>query len=274
MEGRIVRIISNLYTVQANKKAYQCHARGRFRNDKITPLVGDLVTFDDKNNYIMEIHPRKNELERPSVSNVDQVMIMISVKNPEFSTLMLDKFITIIEYNDIKPIICFTKLDLMDKKEYQTLRPYIRYYQKLGYKVLANSQLFTLKRLLRNKITVFTGQSGVGKSTLLNKLKKDLDIPTGEISKALKRGKHTTRHVELYPMYKGLVCDTPGFSSLDLDKIKKEDIRDNFIEFKTDKCEYQDCMHIKETGCYIKQQVTDGKIINSRYENYKKLLEK
>lgn len=274
MEGRIIRIISNLYTVQSHNKLYDCHSRGRFRNENITPLVGDIVIFDDLNNYILEVKPRKNELERPSVSNVDQVFIMISVKSPEFSSLLLDKFITMIEYNHIKPVICLTKLDLLSKTEYKNINRYIKYYRQLGYQVINNKQLFTIKRLFKNKITVFAGQSGVGKSTLLNKLKKDLNIPTGEISKALNRGKHTTRHVELYPMYKGLVCDTPGFSSFELTTLSKTDIRDHFIEFKTDKCEFRNCLHLKETGCYIKEQVKQNKILPSRYENYQKLMEK
>lgn len=274
MEGKITRIISNLYTVKAGKLFYNCHSRGRFRNDKITPLVGDLVTFDEANKYIMEIHPRKNELVRPSVSNVDQVMIMISVKNPELSLLTLDKFIAIISFNNIVPIICLTKVDLLNRKEKIEINKIMKYYRSIGYKVVTNKQLFTIKRLFKNKVTVFTGQSGVGKSTLLNNLKKSLNIETGEISHALKRGKHTTRHVELYEIYNGLVCDTPGFSSLELIDMKPLDIKNNFVEFDSNKCEYQDCMHTKETGCYIKEQIKKGKILESRYKNYLKMLEK
>ena len=249
MEGRIIRIISNLYTVKSKDKSYLCSLRGKFRLDKITPLVGDFVSFDEDTKCIEEIHKRKNELIRPRVANVDQVMIITSATNPEFSTLILDKFLAIIEYNKIKPVICLTKLDLLSKKEKKDLNKTTNYYKKLGYKVINNKQLFRMRILFENKVTVFTGQSGVGKSTLINKLKKDLNIKTGEVSNYLKRGKNTTRHVELYEMFNGLVCDTPGFSSLDLIDMSLKDIRNSFKEFKTKKCKYKDCMNLIKEDC-------------------------
>ena len=211
MIGRITKLISNDYTVKTNENKYICKARGKFRNDKIKPIVGDLVEFDEKNNYILKVLERKNELVRPPVANIDQAFIITSVKDPDFSTNLLDKFLVIIEYNNITPIICFTKLDLLNKDELSKLNEYIKYYKKIGYTVLLNTDYEELKKLFKSKISIFTGQSGAGKSTLLNNLDANLNIKTDEISYALGRGKHTTRHVELLDLYDGLVADTPGF---------------------------------------------------------------
>ncbi len=274
MEGQIVKILSNLYTVNSNGKIYECHSRGKFRNDKITPTVGDYVVFDDINNYILEIKPRRNTLIRPLVSNVDQGLIVTSVKHPDFSTNLLDKLIVVMEFNNVEPIICFTKLDLLKNSELIEIEKYINYYKKIGYKVLKNTELDELKQLFKNKISVFTGQSGAGKSTLINKLDKTLNLETGEISMALGRGKHTTRHVELIEMYDGKVLDTPGFSSIDFSKMSKEDIRNCFLEFSKFDCEYKDCMHINEKECKVRKLVEEGKILSSRYENYIKFIEK
>lgn len=268
MQGKIIKQISNDYTVLANDKKYTCKSRGKFRNQNITPLVGDNVIFDEFNNYILEILKRKNSLVRPHISNIDQAIIITSVKDPDFSTNLLDKLIMVVEYNNITPVICFTKLDLLDNLD--EINVYIEYYKKIGYQVLINTEIDKIKSCLKNKISVFTGQSGAGKSTLLNKLDKNLTIKTDEISYALGRGKHTTRHTELLEICNGLVADTPGFSSLDLSTINNEAIRDNFIEFNEYKenCEYRDCMHDKENKCNIKNKVEDGIILKSRYENY------
>ena len=268
MEGQIVKILSNLYFVNSEGKVYECHSRGKFRNDKITPTVGDYVKFDDKNNYILEILPRKNTLERPLVSNIDQAFIVTSCKSPDFSSNLLDKLLVVLEYHDIKPIICLTKKDLLTHIEKQEIKQIKKYYEKIGYKVLWNTNLFRIKKLFKGKTTVFTGQTGAGKSSLLNKLNKNLKLETGEISKALGRGKHTTRHVELIELFKGKVLDTPGFSAIDFSNMENSDIRDCFIEFKKYDCPYQDCMHLKEKECRIKEEVKNGNILESRYENY------
>lgn len=276
MQGIIIKIISNDYTILSEKNIYVCKARGKFRKEKITPLVGDYCVFDSEKKYITEILKRKNELVRPPVSNIDQAFIITSVKEPDFSSNLLDKLLCIIEYNNIKPIICFTKLDLLTPEETKNITEVINYYKKIGYDVYLNTEIDKIKKLFKNKKTVFTGQSGAGKSTLLNKINPNLNLKTDEISLALGRGKHTTRHVELLDIYDGLIADTPGFSSLDFIGMTNSDIRDNFIEFNIyrDKCEYKDCMHIKETKCEIKKELGNGNIMKSRYENYLKFLKR
>ena len=276
MNGKIIKIISNDYTVLGeDNKEYICKARGKFRNMKVTPLVGDIVTFDKDNRYIMKIHPRNNYLIRPSIANIDQLIIIASVKHPDFDTNLLDKLLVISEFNMIQPVICLTKTDLLNEEEKECIQEYVDYYEKIGYEVVLNTNLDRIKELLKDKITVFTGQSGAGKSTLLNKLDSSFNIKTGEISLALGRGKHTTRHTELLNTCDGWVADTPGFSSLEFIEMTKEDIRDNFVDFQAlrDECKYKDCMHLKDDDCRIKQAVENGEIIKSRYENYKKFIE-
>ena len=272
MEGQIVKILSNLYTVNSNGKIYECHSRGKFRNNKITPMVGDFVKFDEENNYILEIMPRLNELVRPLVSNVDQGLIVTSLKGPDFSTNLLDKLLVVMEYHKIKPIICLSKNDLLDNSEKKEIKKYVKYYRSLGYKVLYNTNLFRIKRLFKGHTTVFTGQSGAGKSTLINKLDKKLNLETGEISKALGRGKHTTRFVQLIELYGGKVVDTPGFSMIEFEGMSKEDIRDTFVEFKKYPCPFKDCMHLTEKECRVKKEVENKNILESRYEDYKKFI--
>lgn len=274
MQGRIIKNISNDYTVLTDKDSYVCKSRGKFRNLNITPLVGDNVIFDEQNHYILDILPRKTELLRPPVANIDQAVIVTSVKQPNLDTNLLDKLIAIIEFHHVKPIICFTKLDLLDDSE--EIKNIISYYKKIGYDVFENTEIETIKKIFKDKITVFTGQSGAGKSTLMNHIDSNLKIETNEISLALGRGKHTTRHVELMSLYDGLVADTPGFSSLDFYDMGPSDIRDNFIEFNEYKegCKYRDCMHHKEDECSIKEKVEDGTILKSRYENYLHFIEK
>lgn len=274
MNGKIVKIISNDYTILSDKKIYICKPRGKFRNMKLTPLVGDDVLFDNKNNYIMEIKKRKNELVRPPVSNIDQAIIVTSVKNPDFSPYLLDKLLVIIEYNNILPIIIISKMDLLSSEEKKHIDKYIEYYKNIGYKVFINTEIDEIKKIFKNKITVFTGQSGAGKSTLLNKIDNNLNIKTNEISYALGRGKHTTRHVELLSISNGLVADTPGFSSIDFNGMSKQDIKDNFIDFNKyrDECKYRDCMHDKEDDCIIKSKIKTGEILQERYDNYIKFI--
>lgn len=275
MKGRIIKIVSNDYTVQTEDGAlFVCKSRGKFRNMNIKPVVGDYVLFDSKSCYIIEIYKRSNELVRPPVSNVDQAVIITSVKEPDFSSHLLDKLLAIIEFHRIQPIICFTKLDLLKEEEKAEIEKIMEYYKKIGYPVYQNDKVFEFQKIFSHKITVFTGQSGAGKSTLLNTLDSSLHLKTGEISYALGRGKHTTRHVELIPLLDGYVADTPGFSSLDFYDMQPDDIRDSFIEFNQYRefCKYKDCMHDKEDDCRVKELVKKGVILTSRYENYLKFI--
>ena len=274
MQGKIIKQISNDYTVLVDNKLVVCKARGKFRKLGITPLVGDDVLIDLDNNYILEILPRKNSLIRPAIANVTHAIIVTSVEVPEFSSNLLDKLITIIEFNNIKPIIYFSKLDLVSDLEKQKYQEIIKYYKSIGYDVFDNYK--DLKKIIKDKVIVLTGQSGAGKSTLLNNLDSKLNIKTDAVSYALGRGKHTTRHTEFLNVLGGFIADTPGFSALDFNELTNQDIRDNFIEFNEykDQCKYQDCMHNDETECYIKELVNEGKILKSRYENYLSFIKK
>ena len=272
MTGQIVKILSNLYFVNSNGNIYECHSRGKFRNQNITPTVGDYVKFDEKNCYILEILPRKNSLIRPLVSNIDQAFIVTSCKSPDFSANLLDKLLVVLEFNNIKPVICFTKKDLLTKSELKEIKQVKKYYQSIGYTTLWNTNLFRIKKLFKNKITVFTGQTGAGKSSLLNKIAPKLKLETGEISKALGRGKHTTRHVELIELYHGKVLDTPGFSSIDFSDMDNLDIRNSFIEFSKYNCPYHDCMHTKEKDCLVKKVAQTNKMLAERLTNYQKFI--
>ena len=274
MEGIIIKNQSNDYTVRTKKGIYVCKPRGKFRQVGITPLVGDTVVIDDVNKYLLEIKPRKNSLIRPSIANVDVAVIATSVKEPNFDSNLLDKLLTIIEYNNITPIICLTKMDLLNNDEEVKIKRIMDYYQKIGYHVIENTNKDELKRLINGKTVVLAGQSGAGKSSLLNRLDKNLDLQTNEISKALGRGKHTTRCVTLYEIDGCLIADTPGFSSVDFREMSRLDIRDNMKEMfdNLENCKYRDCMHIKEDDCEIKRLVENGEILLSRYENYKSFI--
>lgn len=266
MRGKIVKVISNDYTVLVNDKKYICKARGVFRNKKITPLAGDNVEIDE-NNIITAIYKRKNKLDRPPVSNIDIAIIVVSTKDPDFSSILLNKMIDIIEFNNIKPLIVVSKTDLYID---DTIRNIISYYKRIGYTVLLNTEIEELKEAIKDKYVILTGQTGSGKSSLLNSIDPNLNLKTDEISKALGRGKHTTRAIEFYQIDDLMIADTPGFSSLDFKNMTKEDIRDNFIEFEKFRnyCKYSDCMHIKEDDCYIKQMVKDNEINEQRYNDY------
>lgn len=268
MTGVIIKNISNDYTIESDGKQYTCKPRGIFRHQLITPLVGDHVIFDEQNHYITKILPRKNELIRPSIANIDIAVIVTSVKDPNLDTHLLDKFLTIISYNNITPIIYLTKLDLLSTKELNKINNYIEYYQKIGYIISTNKD--DLLEKIQNKLVVFTGQSGAGKSTLLNKIDPTLNLYTNEISYALGRGKHTTRHTEIYKTKGALIADTPGFSKIDFYNMTPIDIRDNMKEMfdNLPKCKYIDCLHNKEDGCYVKKLVKDKLILSSRYQNY------
>ena len=220
------------------------------------------------NNYILEILPRTNYLNRPLVANIDIAIIVTSLKEPDLSLNLLDKMISVITINKITPIICFTKLDLLTQDEQKEIKNLTNYYQKIGIKVFDNIHLDKLKASLKNKVSVLTGQTGAGKSSLLNKIDPKLKLKTGEISKALGRGRHTTRHVELYKIQDFYIVDTPGFSALDINAYTNEQIKDSFVEFKNFNCKFRNCMHLKEKECAVKDALINQEILESRYNNY------
>lgn len=275
MEGKIVKNISNDYFVKTDKGVFICKPRGLFRLKNLTLSVGDNVIIDEVNNYILDVLPRKNNLVRPNVSNVDKAIIVTSVK-PKLDTNLLDKLLMITSYNGIVGVICFTKLDLLNDNELSVIEYIMDYYRSVGYVVTDNSSVSCIKDIIKGNICVFVGQSGSGKSTLLNRLDSSLELKTDEISVSLGRGKHTTRDVSLYSVCDGFVMDTPGFSSLDLKSLSNYDIRDNMYEFfdNLDKCKYRDCLHVKENDCYVKSLVDNGRILKSRYDNYLSFLKK
>lgn len=273
MQGRIIRQISNLYTVKVGDMLYGCRARGKFRKNNISPMVGDNVIINSDDNVIEDVLDRKNELDRPVIANVDMAFIVTSAKKPNLDLVLLDKLITVITFNDIQPVICFTKLDLLNPVEKENIDNLKKYYEMIGIDCVYNTDTAEIKRLLDNNIVVLAGQTGAGKSSLLNLLDPELNIETNEISEALGRGKHTTRHVELYEISDGYVADTPGFSALDLKDMNKEQLRDTFIEFRDYECKFRDCMHHKEKDCGVKNALEDKMILQSRYNNYLLFLE-
>jgi ribosome biogenesis GTPase len=273
MQGQIIKQISNLYTVKVGDMLYGCRARGKFRKNNISPMVGDYVIIDSDNNVIEDILERKNVLERPVIANVDMAFIVTSTKKPNLDLNLLDKLISVISFNDIKPVICFTKLDLLNPVEKENIENLKKYYEMIGIEVVYNTDTAEIKRLLNNNIVVLAGQTGAGKSSLINLLDETLDIETNEISEALGRGKHTTRHVELYEISDGYIADTPGFSALDLKEMTKEQLRHTFIEFRDYECKFRDCMHHKESDCGVKNALDDKMILQSRYNNYLLFLE-
>lgn len=273
IKGQIIKNISDSYScLLDNNDIITCKCRGKFRFDKQLPLVGDFVFIDKEKLIIEDILDRYNSIIRPHVANITKAFVITSFKNPDFSTNLLDKLLVELEINKIKPVICLTKKDLIDKKLYLKYQDILNYYKKIGYKVLYNDELDLIKKELENNTTVFMGQTGAGKSTLLNKLFKDLNLKTGDVSLALGRGKHTTRHVEIIIKDNIKVLDTPGFSALSFSSFNEFDIRDAFIEFKNYQCPFKDCMHIKENECIIKKEVEKGNILESRYINYQSFI--
>jgi ribosome biogenesis GTPase len=264
--------------VQTADGIYQCRGRGVFRNKNITPLVGDFVSFDESNpneGYIREIKPRENELVRPPIANIDQAIIVSSATLPDFNPLLLDRFLVLIEAKGIKPVIFITKMDMVKDQKKRGIEQYQQEYQRIGYPVelLSSKQPNELGRLadyLTTQVTVFAGQSGVGKSSLLNALNPSLLLKTADISKSLGRGKHTTRHVELIEVVGGLVADTPGFSSLDFNEIDLDTLAGCFPEMheRSADCKFRGCMHNKEPKCAVKQAVESNEIPRFRYEHY------
>lgn len=275
IEGQIRKALSGFYYVYANGKTYQTRGRGNFRKKKLTPLVGDHVVFSSDNptdGYVLELLPRKNELVRPPVANVDQGVIVASLVEPQFSFNLLDRFLVTLEAKGIDPIIYVSKTDLV--KDENVLKQ-IRAIYAADYPVVSSQEKDKLTALFPNKLTVFMGQSGAGKSTLLNELVPELELATGEISTALGRGRHTTRHVELLPLFDGLVADTPGFSSIDFLDISAAELPKEFPEFQraSVNCRFRECRHVKEPGCAVKAEVEAGEIAQSRYDNYLQFLQ-
>lgn len=267
--GIIVKIVSNLYTVKVGKDYIDCRARGKFRNKAISPLVGDHVLIDIEKKIIENIETRNNTINRPPIANIDYGLVVTSVKEPKLSLNLLDKQLCYLIYNKIIPIIIFTKKDLLNSQELKEIEEIYNYYKKIGIKVFYNDEITLIKQVLKNKIVVLTGQTGAGKSTLVNKL-GNLKVKTDSISMALGRGKHTTRHVEIYEIDDFAIADTPGFSALDLN-IPKKELKNTFVEFNNYNCKYRDCIHNKENECGVKEQV--GKEIRTtRYDNYLKFL--
>lgn len=271
-KGKIIRIISNLYSVLVNDTIIEAKARGKFRKDEISPMVGDEVIIDIEKKYIIEILPRKNYLTRPNISNIDLVICVTSTKEPDLSLNLLDKQLAFLALHNIPSMICFTKYDLLNDSEKQEINNLKEYYQGIGITVVINSEITKIKEILKGKEVGLLGQSGAGKSSLVNKL-GNYDIKTQKISKALGRGIHTTRHVEIYKVSDFYLIDTPGFSALDLNFTTKDNLKNGFIEFQNYECRFKDCKHYKEIDCGIKEEVGKS-ILPSRYENYINFLEK
>lgn len=268
MQGQIIKIISDLHIVSCNGDTYPCKCRGIFRKEHIIPLVGDYVLFNKDKKIIEKVLPRKNEFKRPKVSNIDQAFLITSLVTPDFSLNLLDKLLVLMEINDVKPIICITKKDLVDDIVINEIEEVLNYYRKIGYLVVYNNEIDRIRDLIKGKSSVFTGQTGAGKSTLLNRLNPEWDLTTGEVSLALGRGKHTTRVVELFEQFGGKIMDTPGFSALDFKDVSIDKIKHAFVEFRNFPCPFRDCNHTKELECGVKEAVYENNIMKSRYENY------
>ena len=282
IEGRIIKGIGGFYYIETEKGLYECRARGIFRKNKITPLVGDFVKIsvvdeDNKKGVVEEIQERKTELVRPPIANVNKALIVFAVKNPTPHLSLLDRFIVLAERENLEIVIILTKIDLDDDNTFEKIK---NIYEPCGYKVigvsnLENKNIDKVKEELKDNTVVFAGPSGVGKSSLLNQIDSNFQLKTGDVSDKIKRGKHTTRHAELFELkFGGMVADTPGFSSLTLDDIEDIDLKDYFIEFEDyDDCKFGSrCIHQNEPNCAVKEAVENGEIPKERYESYIQLL--
>ncbi|WP_010630995.1 ribosome small subunit-dependent GTPase A [Sporolactobacillus vineae] len=278
-EGTIIKALSGYYYVKTGDRQIQCRARGIFRKRGVTPLVGDHVVYEAENpsdGYIMSIRPRKNFLSRPPIANIDQALLVFSVSEPEFDSQLLDRFLIIMEASRIHSVICLTKEDLLSEDQESLLKKQLSVYRHAGYPVIVTSSkahtgIDELRQILDGKVTVVTGQSGVGKSSLLNQINTTLNIETQSISHALGRGKHTTRHVALLQIGRsGFVADTPGFSSLDVTQIDASELAGCFPEFSpfSPSCRFRTCTHIAEPDCAVKHAVETGDIDPKRYDHY------
>lgn len=266
-KGLIIKSISGEYVVLVDGKEYTCKPAGIMRHKGISPRVGDIceIRLIDGAYVIKEIDKRKNELLRPVVANVDKVIIVTSLVEPDLNLNLLDRLICQVEYSDIPMVLVFSKSDLTNLAVYENI---INYYKSLDYKVyITPAEINELKKEFKDSICVLAGQSGVGKSNLINSLDLGFNLKTGEISDALGRGKHTTRHVELHKVEGGYVADTPGFGALDLE-MDAVTLSQTFREFFKLKCKYNPCFHLSEPGCKIKEEVDNGHILKSRYDNY------
>lgn len=275
-DGIIIKGIGGFYYVEAaDGTIYECKARGVFRKEKITPLAGDRVEIsveENNKNSIYKILERRNFFKRPPIANVDKLVIVSSVCDPRPNLLIIDRLTAVAVYKDVEPIIVFTKDDLQSADEYVDI------YTKSGFKTFAVSNetgegVEAVKSAVEGGVSVFTGNSGVGKSSLINKMYPSLSLETGEISKKLGRGRHTTRHVELYSIGKGYIADTPGFSSLDFetnDLIKKDELAFCFPDFSDyiGSCKFSTCAHVNDKGCRLVEAVNNGDVVKSRHESY------
>lgn len=282
--GKIMKALSGFYYVLTEDgETYQCRGRGVFRKQKITPLVGDQVEFEaetKQEGYVLDVRPRKNELVRPPIANIDQAIIVTSAAQPDFSTALLDRFLVLVESKAIQPVIFITKMDMLSADKLDIIEAFKEDYRKIGYSVemLSSKEETNLEQVqlhMKDKISVIAGQSGVGKSSMLNAIDPRLDLETNEISESLGRGRHTTRHVELIPIGGGLVADTPGFSSLEFTELEAEELPSCFPEFREreDDCKFRGCMHHKEPKCAVKAAVESGEIPEYRYTHYLQFLE-
>ncbi|MEF9990903.1 MAG: ribosome small subunit-dependent GTPase A [Romboutsia sp.] len=282
LKGKIIKGIGGFYYVDTANGLYECRARGIFRKQKVTPLVGDRVSMsvvdeETKKGVVEDIDKRDTELVRPPIANVDKALIVFAVKNPKPNLSLLDRFIVLAEKENLEIVIVLTKADLDDENYINELKAI---YELSGYKVIPVSNktklnIEKIKEELKDCVVVFAGPSGVGKSSLLNEIDKKFELQTGEVSDKIKRGKHTTRHAELLKLeIGGMVADTPGFSSLTLDDILDYELKDYFIEFDNfDDCRFgSKCIHQNEPNCAVKEAVGNGKISKERYDSYIQLL--
>ena len=282
MIGKIMKGIAGFYYVGVVESGvYECKAKGIFRKDKIKPLVGDDVEIEvlnekEKLGNIVKILPRRSKLIRPAVANIDQALVIFAAREPKPNLSLLDRFLVIMEKQDVPVIICFNKQDLCDEEEVGRLK---EIYEACGYPVVLASAkqgegIEEIKSLLRGKTTTVAGPSGVGKSSLTNLLQNEVQMETGEISKKLGRGRHTTRHSQIIQIEKDTwLYDTPGFTSFYVEEIEKEELRFYFREFSKYEgtCRFQGCTHTHEPGCMVKNALEEGKISKERYENYLEL---